>query len=56
MSASTPGELGTVAALPGGQQHGEGFLALLAAKVQLGGPAAPGPAQRVVGRFGQSGL
>jgi len=35
--------------LAGGQQHGERFLALLAAQVQLRGPAASRATQRVVG-------
>jgi len=37
--------------LPGGQQHGQGLLPLLAAQVQLGGPATAGPTQRMVSGF-----
>ncbi len=44
-------ELRTVAALSGGQHDGEGFLALLAAQVQLRGQPTAGPAQRMVGRL-----
>ena len=41
-------ELGAVAALPGGDHHGQGFLALLNDQVDLGGQAAAGPAQSMI--------
>ncbi|WP_225099978.1 hypothetical protein [Streptomyces sp. CoH27] len=41
-------ELGVVATMSGGDQQGQGPLALLAAQVDLGGEASPGPAQAVV--------
>jgi hypothetical protein len=43
------GELGAVAALPGGDLDGQRFLPLLGGQVDLGGQAAAGPAQRVIG-------
>jgi hypothetical protein len=45
-------ELRAVAALPGGDDHGERFLALLAGQVHLGGQPAAGPAQAVISRLG----
>jgi len=44
-------ELRAVAALPGGDHDGQGFLALLAGQVDLGGQPAAGPAQPVIVRL-----
>jgi hypothetical protein len=44
-------ELRAVAAVAGGQHDGEGFLALLAAQVQLRGQPAAGAAEGMVGRL-----
>lgn len=43
------GELGAIAALPGGEQDRQRLLALLAAQAQLAAARAP---QRVIGRLG----
>jgi hypothetical protein len=45
-------ELRAVAPLPGGDHDGQGFLALLAGQVHLGGQAAAGAAQPMIGWFG----
>ena len=45
------GELWAVPTLPGGDQDGQRFAALLTSQVQLRGQATPRPAQRVIGRF-----
>jgi hypothetical protein len=45
------GELGAVATLPGGNENGQRFLALLGRQVNLGGQAAAGPSEPVIGRL-----
>ena len=49
-------ELGAVATLACGDDDGEGLLPLLAGEVELGGQAAAGPAERVVGGHGAARL
>jgi hypothetical protein len=48
------GELGAVAALPGGHDDGEGLLARHDRQVELDGEPAAGPAHRVIGRLGRA--
>jgi hypothetical protein len=44
-------QLWAVAPLPGGQEHRQHSVALLAGQVHLGAQATAGPPQRVVGRL-----
>jgi hypothetical protein len=44
-------ELGAAATLTGGDQHGDQFAALFAGQIGFGGPAAPRPAEPVIGRL-----